>query len=295
MPAEKIVNSVLNKHKKRDTWFLDDYSVNPYEGCSINCIYCYIRGSKYGLNMDKKLAVKINSAEILERQLASRAKKGQYGIIAVSSATDPYIQPEEKFNLTRKFLEIILKYRFPVFVSSKSTLILRDLAILKEIDEKAILPDDLKKKVSHGAIITTSISTLDERVSKIIEPAAASPADRLNTIKKFKEKGFFAGVNFIPVLPYISDSKESLEQMITGAKNAGADFVFIGGLTLFGNSRADSKTLYFRFIDKYYPHLSKEYRSMYYGNYFYSIEYEHGLRSKAEEICKKHGVRIGIY
>ncbi|HZI53399.1 MAG TPA: hypothetical protein VFD56_06845, partial [Chitinophagaceae bacterium] len=79
MPHEKQVKTVLNKHKKRDSWFLDDYSVNPYEGCSCNCLYCYIRGSKYGANMDDGLAVKANALEILEKQLAARAKKNQYG------------------------------------------------------------------------------------------------------------------------------------------------------------------------------------------------------------------------
>jgi len=72
---KKRVVSVLNKHKKRDTWFLDDYSVNPYEGCSCNCLYCYVRGSKYGENMEDGLAVKENALQVLEKQLQWRAKK----------------------------------------------------------------------------------------------------------------------------------------------------------------------------------------------------------------------------
>ena len=69
MLQAKTVKSVLNKHKKRDGWFLDDYSVNPYEGCSCNCLYCYIRGSKYGENMNEHLAVKENALQVLEKQL----------------------------------------------------------------------------------------------------------------------------------------------------------------------------------------------------------------------------------
>jgi DNA repair photolyase len=88
---QKIVKSVLNKHKKRDNWFLDDYSVNPYEGCSCNCLYCYIRGSKYGENMAEHLFVKANITEVLEKQLQLRAKKNQYGFVAVGSATDAYM------------------------------------------------------------------------------------------------------------------------------------------------------------------------------------------------------------
>jgi len=75
MVNEIKVKSILNKHKKRDDWFLDDYSVNPYSGCSFNCIYCYIRGSKYGENMAKTLSVKINAPELLEKQLSRRAKR----------------------------------------------------------------------------------------------------------------------------------------------------------------------------------------------------------------------------
>ena len=80
MIRQKEINSVLNKHK------------NPYEGCSCNCQYCYIRGSRYGENMESGLAVKINAPAILEKQFAVRAKKGQYGIVAVGSATDAYVK-----------------------------------------------------------------------------------------------------------------------------------------------------------------------------------------------------------
>ncbi|WP_288004951.1 radical SAM protein [Thermofilum sp.] len=133
MVNEIQVKSILNKHKKRDDWFLDDYSVNPYEGCSFNCIYCYIRGSKYGESMAKTLSVKVNSPELLEKELSRRARKGEYGIIALSSSTEPYMPIEEKLKLTRKLLEIILKYKFPVHVLTKSKLVLRDLNLLKEL------------------------------------------------------------------------------------------------------------------------------------------------------------------
>src|SRR4029077_6108058 len=96
MPHEKQVKSVLNKHKKRDSWFLDDYSVNPYEGCGFNCTYCYIRGSRYGENLAEKITVKQNAPDILDKQLANRAKKNEYGFIAIGSATDAYMQPEKE-------------------------------------------------------------------------------------------------------------------------------------------------------------------------------------------------------
>ncbi|MCD6237257.1 MAG: radical SAM protein [Thermoplasmata archaeon] len=294
MINEIQVKSILNKHKKRDDWFLDDYSLNPYSGCSFNCIYCYIRGSKYGENMEKTLSVKVNAPELLERQLSRRARKEEYGIIALSSATEPYMPIEEKLKLTRKLLEIILKYKFPVEIATKSKLVLRDLDLLKEIDEKAILPDDLKSKLKHGAIISFSISTLDEKLAKILEPGAPKPIERLETMQKCKEKSFFTGVSFIPVLPFLSDSYENLDEMIKTARDYGADYVFVGGLTLFGKGRADSKTLYYRFLEKHYPELLPKYKNLYKIFFAPPEEYQKELERKAIKICKKYGIKHRI-
>src|ERR1043165_2896540 len=104
MPTGIQVTSILNKTKRRDPWFLDDYTINSYNGCSFNCLYCYIRGSKYGEHMEDKLSVKTNALEVLDKELASRARKGQYGIIVISSATDPYLHFEREERLTRRIL-----------------------------------------------------------------------------------------------------------------------------------------------------------------------------------------------
>jgi len=96
MPREIEVKSILNKTKKRDSWFLDDYTVNLYSSCSFNCLYCYIRGSKYGENLATSISVKKNAIEVLDRQLFNRAKKEQYGFIVLSSATDPYLKIEKE-------------------------------------------------------------------------------------------------------------------------------------------------------------------------------------------------------
>ncbi|NJO25976.1 MAG: hypothetical protein HC867_09765 [Bacteroidia bacterium] len=100
--------------------------------------------------MEDHLAVKENVDEVLEKQLQSRAGKKQYGIVAVGSATDAYIHHEEKYRLTEGILQLLLKYRFPVFISTKCTLVTRDLHLLKEIDKAAILPEDLKQKLKKG-------------------------------------------------------------------------------------------------------------------------------------------------
>ena len=288
------VKSILNKHKRRDSWFLDDYSVNPYQGCPFNCIYCYTRGSKYGENMARTLSVKTNAPELLEKQLSRRAKKEEYGIIALASSTEAYMPIEEKTEMTRKLLEIILKHRFPVEVGTKSPLVLRDLDLLKQIDEKAILPEDLKPKLKHGAIISFSFSTLDEKLAKLFEPGAPSPKQRLETMRKCKEQGFLVGVNYIPVLPFLSDSDSQLDKMIKTAKDYGADFAFVGALTLFGKGPTDCKTLYYKVLEKYYPELIPKYKSLFRIFPMPSKEYQRELEEKSAALCQKHGIRHSI-
>ena len=288
------VRSILNKHKNRDAWFLDDYSINPYYGCSFNCIYCYTKGSKYGEHIMKGLSAKINAPTILEKQLKRRARKGEYGIIALSTSTEAYMQIEEKLNLTRSILKIIFRYRFPVHILTKSKLVLRDMDILKKIDENARLSKDLEQKLDHGAIISFSISTLDEKLAKILEPGAPKPTERLETMEKFKEAAFLTGVCFIPVLPFLSDSEEQLDEMIKTAVEYGADFCLTGALTLFGSGPRDCKTLYYRFLEEYYPELVPKYKELY-GNFWApSNQYQKRLEEISRRLCEKHGVKSRI-
>jgi len=284
----------LNKHRKRDSWFLDDYSVNPYEGCSCNCLYCYIRGSKYGENMSETLAVKSNALGILEKQLASRAKKNQYGFVAVGSGTDAYIHQEKEKKMTEGMLRLLLKYRFPVFISTKCTLITRDIELLKEIDKTAILPDDLKNKMKHGVVLSVSVSTMNEKISNMLESGASPPLQRLQLIKKLKEEGFLAGVNAIPVLPFISDTEPELEKIISSAKEHNADYILVGGLTLFGKEKADSKTLFYKFLDRYDASLLPKYQKLYGENFYTSFAYQNEIKEKADRLCAKYKIRNRI-
>jgi DNA repair photolyase len=294
MLQTKQVKSVLNKHKKRDSWFLDDYSVNPYEGCSCNCQYCYIRGSKYGENMEDGLVIKANALEVLEKQLQFRVKKDQYGIVVVGSGTDAYMHHEAGYKMTEGMLRLLLKYRFPVFISTKSALITRDIQLLKEIDEAAILPADLKDSLKRGVILSVSISSMDEKVYSMLEPGAALPLKRLEILQQMKEAGFLTGVNAIPVLPFISDTEEELEKIIAATKAHGADYILVGGLTLFGSGVADSKTLYYKFLERYNPELIAKYKSFYRIYPFPPKQYHEELKKRAELICAKYNLRTSI-
>jgi DNA repair photolyase len=258
--------TILNKTKRRDPWFLDEYTINPYSGCSFNCLYCYIRGSKYGEHMEEKTSAKENAAELLEKQLALRAKKKQYGIIVLSSATDPYLHFEKELQLTRKLLEVILYYKFPLHVITKSDLVTRDFDLLKQIDKESILPDDLQDKLQHKCFITFSFSTIDDHIGKIFEPGAPSPSVRIETLKTALKKGFHSGVSLMPLLPYISDTAEQLEKTFKTFADAGAKYIFPATITLFGNGPADSQTLMFRAIEKHYPDLLEKYKKLFAGD-----------------------------
>lgn len=260
MPKSIQTKTVLNKKKQRDSWFLDEYTLNPYSGCSFNCLYCYIRGSKYGTNMSKSLSVKANAVELLDQELAKRAKKKEYGFIVLASATDPYLQFEEELGLTSKLLEVIFKHRFPVHIITKSDLVERDFDLLKQIDEHAILPRDLGQKLGRGTLLTFSFSTVDDSVAGIFEPGATAPSKRLKALQKASNEGFKTGVSMMPMIPFISDTTEHLVEMFEGFKLTGAHYVMPATITLFGNGVSDSKTLVLRAIAKHYPDLLERYQ-----------------------------------
>ncbi len=286
--------SILNKTKRRDAWFLDDYTLNPYSGCSFNCLYCYIRGSKYGEHMEDKLSVKENAVELLDKQLALRARKNQFGYIVVSSATDPYLQFEKELGLTRKLLEVILKHRFPVHIITKSDLVQRDFDLLHEIDRNAILPEELKQNPGRGVIITFSFTTVDDRISSIFEPGATPPSLRLKTHAAAVKEGFLSGISMMPLLPFITDTTESLDAMFTAFKRAGSHYVMPATITLFGSGPADSKTLVFRAVDKHFPELSNKYRKLFAVGSELPKYYNAAFNKKGRELAEQFGIRNRI-
>ena len=155
--------------------------------------------------------------------------------------------------------------------------------MLRKIDENAILPKDLAT-LKNGCLITVSISTLDEEIAKIFEPNAPRPKERLEVLYKLREEGFFAGVAYIPVLPFISDSKEELEEMISKAKEYDASYVFVGALTLYG----EGKELYYKAIKKHFPELLPKYER------FRFKGYQKKLEERAKKICRDININYKI-
>ncbi|HRH59423.1 MAG TPA: radical SAM protein [Chitinophagaceae bacterium] len=291
MPHFIQSKTILNKTKRRDPWFLDDYTINPYSGCSFNCLYCYVRGSKYGEHMEEKLSIKQNAVELLEKQLALRAKKKQYGIIMLSSATDPYLQFERAQLLTRRILEMILYYRFPVHIITKSDLVIRDFDLLKQIDATAILPDDLQNKLSNKAIISFSFSTIDDFIAAIFEPGVTPPSLRMEALKAALQQGFNSGVNLMPLIPYITDTAEHLENMFQTFASLQVKYIFSATIALFGSEPSESKILMLRAIEKHYPHLLSKYHKFFAGsNTEMPKYYRDAFYRKTKDLSEKYGL-----
>ena len=263
---------ILNKYKHADSWFWNRYSAHPYVGCEHACEYCYARADKY-LHTDtpedfsRIIKVKRNAPELLRKELQNVRKD-----VIVTADYQPV---ESKMGLSRKMLEVVRDLGFPVHVVEKSDLVLRDLDLLKEIHEKS------------WACISFSFSTSDEDVSRIVEPIAPPPRKRLEAMKKIADAGVLTGANLMPVLPFITDSEEMMEDVIKQVKNCGGTFVLIGGLTLDDNVR----TRYFQLLKNRFPQLLPKYENLYKSDI---LEYYGTMSEKAGEITRQYGLKDRI-
>ena len=215
--------------------------------------------------------------------------------------------PKKELNRLTRLREDVLLLRFHLARRTDITKLMDDtdrlasetalkasLEILEKIDRSAILPGDLQQKLDRGAIISFSFSTLDEHLAELFEPGAPAPQERLETLRTCKEAGFLVGVNFIPVLPFLSDSEEQLEAMIRTAKDYGADFVLVGGLTLFGTGPTDSKTRYYKVLEEHFPVLVPKYKSLFRIFFAPPKEYQNELEKTSKRLCERCGIRYRI-
>ena len=248
--------SILRKHKKIDSWFISHYGMNLYRGCIHNCVYCDGRSEGYYVDGEfgRDVAVKVNAIEILRRELDPKRKRIPFkrSFIMVGGGVGDSYQPiEKKYQLTRKALQLVSEYDFPVHMLTKSTLIKRDIDILKKINEQS------------RAIVSFSFSSSDDEISTIFEPGVPSPAERLETIAFFKDEGIACGMFLLPVIPFITDTAELMGDTIREAVKAGVDFIVFGGMTL---KEGRQKDYFLDVLKKYYPHLIAEYQNIYKEN-----------------------------
>ncbi|MEO1658491.1 MAG: PA0069 family radical SAM protein [Pseudomonadota bacterium] len=191
-----------------------DRSINPYRGCEHGCVYCFARpthaylGMSPGQDFERKLIAKPGAAKLLRKELKSKSYKLR--TIAIGTNTDPYQPIEKRFRIMRQVLEVLLEFKHPVSILTKSDLILRDLDLLKELAALNLVRT------------MVSITTLDKGLAHAMEPRAPTPAKRFEAVRQLSEAGIPTGTVHGPMIPGLSDHE--LENLMAEARSAGAQF-----------------------------------------------------------------------
>lgn len=202
--------NIISFNKSPDIPF--EAGLNPYRGCEHGCIYCYARpyheylGFSVGLDFETKIIVKYDAPEILRKTLRSPKWKPQ--VIAMSGITDVYQPIERKLEITRKCLEVLSEFRNPVGIITKNHLVTRDIDHLKVLSEY------------NCVRVTISITSMDKKLTEIMEPRTSRPARRFLAIEKLAEAGIPVGVNVAPIIPGLTDHE--CADILTTASSAGA-------------------------------------------------------------------------
>jgi DNA repair photolyase len=282
--------SILRKGKKTDSWFLINYGMNLYRGCAHNCVYCDGRSEGYYVDgeFDKEVTVKINAIDILKKELDPKRKRKplkHYFVGMVGGVGDSYQPLEKKYKLTRQALELFFEQDFPVHILTKSTLVERDIDIIKKINEQS------------RAIVSFSFSSTNDEISSIFEPGVPTPKARLETLVKFKKEGIPCGMYLMPVIPFVTDTQDIMEETIRKAGEINLDFIVFGGMTL---KEGRQKEYFMKTLKKKYPELVPEYANIYlkdkWGSptkeYYRSISETFNLLSKKYRIPRRIPSRL---
>jgi len=260
---EITVKGIITKSNLPDA----DYVVNPYVGCQHGCIYCYSefmkRFTDHHEDWGDFVDIKINSPELVKTSGKYKGKK-----ILFSSVTDPYQPLEAKYKLTRQILQKLVEEQPSIEILTKSRLVIRDIDVLKQF-----------KDITVGV----SISTLNEDYNRELEPRAASPRLKIDTLKRCKENGLRTYVFVSPIFPYITDIKEILEKT-----NPYVDYFMFENLNL----RPSNRRKVYEFLERRKPELLPRYRELYESK---DNIYWDNLKVEIEKLCKKYGKEARIY
>lgn len=263
--------TILQKATHGEEWFGIDYNMNLYKGCPHKCIYCDSRSNCYQVENFDKVRAKSNGIEILNKELKGKRKKGVIGIGAMSDTYNPF---EKQYEITRQALKLISYYGFGLSIETKSNLIVRDIDMLKEINEKA------------DVILKFTITTADDTLAKKIEPGVCVSSERLQAMKQLSDNGLFVGTLLTPILPFITDSEENVKNVVRLSYENGAKFVFsMGGVTL----RENQRDYFFEQLDKSFLGLKEEYIKTF-GNRYFCQSTNKNLYRILEEECEKYGL-----
>lgn len=211
---EQRVKTILTGNDSPDISF--DLSINPYRGCEHGCIYCFARPTHSylnlspGLDFETRIFAKVNAAERLRAALESPGYEPM--MLNIGSATDAYQPAERKLGITRSVIEVLSEFRHPFSVITKSSGVERDIDLIAPMAAEKL------------AAAYVSITTLDNRLARILEPRAATPARRLKTVEHLAQAGIPVGVSISPVIPFVNDAE--IERILEAAAQAGANRAF---------------------------------------------------------------------
>ncbi|MBQ4250594.1 MAG: radical SAM protein [Ruminococcus sp.] len=248
--------------------------MNLYRGCSHGCIYCDSRSKCYQMNHDfEDIEVKENALELLEAALRRKRKRCMIGTGAM---TDPYLPLEKNLGYTRKALLLIEKYGFGVALQTKSDLVLRDLDILRQINEKT------------KAVVQMTLTTADEKLCRIIEPNVSTTNERFEALKALRDAGIPTVVWLCPVLPFINDTEENIRTILGMCVEAGVRGVLCFGMGL--TLREGNREYFYRQLDIHFPRLKERYIREYGNNYMVDSPRSTELMRLFHRICEENGI-----
>ncbi len=263
--------TICNK-TKNPWWFGTDYNINIYRGCNFGCIYCDSRSDCYNIKQFDKVKIKENALQIIRDDLRRKVKKG---VVATGSMSDPYNSFEKKEKLTKNMLELINAFGFGVSILTKSTLIERDIEILKDI------------KKHSPVIVKITITAYYDELSKKIEPYAPITSKRFESLKKLSDAGIYSGIVLMPMLPFINDNEENIINIVDEANKCGVKFIYPHfWVTLRDNQRE----YFYNMLDKNFEGLKERYISTYKNKYnCFSPNYKK-LNGLFRKRCDEYGI-----
>lgn len=248
--------------------------MNIYRGCTHGCIYCDSRSKCYGFTHEfEDIEVKINAPQLLEKALKSKRKKCMIGTGAMC---DPYLHIEENLKLTRKCLELIDQYEYGVAVQTKSTRVLRDMDLLKSINDKT------------KAVVQMTMTTYDETLCKILEPNVSTTKERFETLLQFKEAGIPTVVWLTPILPLINDTEENIRGILEYCVEAGVKGIICFGMGV--TLRDGNREYFYKALDKHFPGIKNKYIRTYGNAYDIPSPNNENLLEIFKEVCVKNGM-----
>lgn len=248
--------------------------MNLYCGCQHGCIYCDARSQCYQMkHVFEDIEVKGNAIELLEAALKSKRKPC---VIGTGAMSDPYIPLETQLQLTRKTLQLIYKYGFGVAIQTKSDRILRDLDLLKSINNHT------------KAVVQVTLTTYDDNLCRLIEPGVCTTARRVAALKRFQDAGIPTVVWLCPILPFLNDTEENIRGILGYCIDAGVKGLinFGMGLTL----RNGDREYFYAQLDRKFPGLKERYIHTYGNTYEINSPRSCELLKLFHDTCEAHGI-----